>query len=52
MSNATAITKSNNDQIEFLTNVESKYYNNETIHSDYIIFATGGFSASVSKLKT
>lgn len=52
MTKATKITRSMiNDQSEFLTTVESKYFDNEMIQSHFLIFATGGFSASKSKLK-
>lgn len=56
MTKATAMTKelTNDNQYVFTTSVTSKFLdgnNIEQIQSDYIIFATGGFSASVSKLK-
>jgi len=56
MTKATAMTKelTNDNQYVFTTSVQSKFLdgnNIEQIQSDYIIFATGGFSASISKLK-
>jgi len=56
MTKGTAMTKelTNDNQYVFTTSVQSKFLdgnNIEQIQSDYIIFATGGFSASISKLK-
>lgn len=56
MTKATAMTKelTNDNQYVFTTSVQSKFLDGNNIgqiQSDYIIFATGGFSASISKLK-
>lgn len=54
MTSATAISKGELDnQYTFKTTVQSQYLGDENItdiFSDYVIFATGGFSASRSKL--
>jgi len=56
MTKGTAMTKelTNDNQYVFTTSVQSKFLDGNNIaqiQSDVIIFATGGFSASISKLK-